>query len=134
MTEIHPTPGVGAVIIYDERLLLIRRGRGAYRDYWAVPGGRQRYGETMREAVAREVLEETGLTVDVGDVVWAGDIMDEGQTPSYHYTVVDFEAIPTGGHLVAGDDAAEVRWVPIDEARLLRLTPTMYGLFDRLGF
>jgi 8-oxo-dGTP diphosphatase len=133
MTEIHPTPGVGAVIIYDERLLLIRRGRGAYRDYWAVPGGRQRYGETMREAVAREVLEETGLTVDVGDVVWAGDIMDETQTPSYHYTVVDFAAIPTGGHLEAGDDAAEVRWVPVEEVRAMRLTPTMNDLLERIG-
>lgn len=133
MPELHPTPGVGAVIMEDGRLLLIRRGRGAYLGYWAVPGGRQRHGETMREAVAREVLEETGLTVDVGDVVWAGDIMDEAQPPAYHYTVVDFAATPTGGHLEAGDDAAEVRWVPMAEVRAMRLTPTMNDLLDQIG-
>lgn len=134
MAETHPTPGVGAVIVEDGRLLLIRRGRGAYRDYWAVPGGRQRRGETMREAVIREVREETGLTVEVGSVVWAGDIMDDAQPPAYHYTVVDFSATPTGGRLGAGDDAAEVRWVPLGEVRLLRLTPTMDDLLDEIGF
>jgi len=133
MPEIHPTPGVGAVIIEDGRLLLIRRGRGAYRDYWAVPGGRQRRGETMREAVIREVREETGLIVDVGDVVWVGDIMDGAQPPAYHYAVVDFAATPTGGHLEAGDDAAEVRWVPMEEVRAMRLTPTMNDLLDQIG-
>ena len=133
MPETHPTPGVGAIIIEDGCLLLVRRGRGAYLDYWAVPGGRQRRGETMRDAVAREVREETGLTVDVGSVVWAGDIMDDTQPPAYHYTVVDFSATPTGGHLEAGDDAAEVRWVPLDEVRRLRLTPTMDALLDQIG-
>ena len=133
MPEICPTPGVGAVIVEDGRLLLVRRGRGAYQDYWAVPGGRQRRGETMREAVIREVGEETGLTVDVREVVWAGDIMDDGQPPAYHYAVVDFAATPTGGHLEAGDDAAEVRWVPVDEVRSMRLTPAMSDLLDRIG-
>jgi ADP-ribose pyrophosphatase YjhB (NUDIX family) len=132
MPEIHPTPGVGAVIVEDGRLLLIRRGRGAYRGYWAVPGGRQQRGETMREAVIREVREETGLIVDVGDVVWAGDIMDGAQPPAYHYVVVDFAATPTGGHLEAGDDAAEVRWVPMEEVRSMRLTPTMNDLLEQI--
>lgn len=134
MAETRPTPGVGAVIVEEGRLLLIRRGRGAYRDYWAIPGGRQQRGETMREAVSREVREETGLTVEVGGVVWAGDIMDDARPPTYHYTVVDFSATPTGGHLAAGDDAAEVRWVPLGEVRLLRLTPTMSDLLEAIGF
>ena len=133
MAETHPTPSVGAVIVEDGKLLLVRRGRGAYQGSWAVPGGRQRRGESMREAVSREVVEETGLTVDVQEVVWAGDIMDDGQPPAYHYAVVDFSATPTGGHLEAGDDAAEVRWVPVDEVRSMRLTPSMSDLLDRIG-
>jgi len=131
--ESHPTPGVGAVVVHDGMLLLIRRGRGAYVDHWAVPGGRQRRGETMREAAARETLEETGLIVEVGDLVWAGDILDSARPPAYHYTVVDFAATPVGGHLEAGDDAAEARWVPVGDVRSMPLTPTMFELLDRLG-
>ncbi len=133
MSETHPTPGAGAVIIDSGRMLLIRRGRGAYVDHWAVPGGRQRRGETMREAAAREVLEETGLIVEVGDPVWVGDILDEADPPAYHYTVVDFLAVVVGGKLAAGDDAAEARWVPVDEVRAMDLTPTMVDLIDELG-
>lgn len=134
MNETPPTPGAGAVVIRDGRMLLIRRRRGAYVDHWAVPGGRQRRGETMREAAAREVAEETGLEVEVGDLVWAGDILDDADPPAYHYTVVDFEATVIGGELRAGDDAAEARWVPLADVRLLPLTPTMVDLVDRLGF
>jgi 8-oxo-dGTP diphosphatase len=133
MQEIHPTPGVGAVVTHDGRLLLIRRGRGAYADQWAVPGGRQRRGETMQEAAVRETQEETGLIVEIGDVVWAGDILDDAMPPTYHYTVVDFAASLVGGTLRAGDDAAEARWVPLAEIRDLRLTPTMHDLLERLG-
>ena len=134
MTETHPTPGAGAVVIDDGRMLLIRRGRGAYVDHWAVPGGRQRRGETMRAAAAREVLEETGLVVEVGDSVWVGDILDDADPPAYHYTVVDFYATVVGGELSAGDDAAEARWVPVDEVRAMPLTPTMVDLVNTLGF
>lgn len=87
----------------------------------------------MREAAAREVLEETGLMVEVGDPVWVGDILDDADPPAYHYTVVDFLATVVGGELSAGDDAAEARWVPVSEVRALLLTPTMVDLLDQLG-
>ncbi len=87
----------------------------------------------MREAAARKVREETGLVVDIGEVVWAGDILDVADPPAYHYTVVDFAASLVGGTLEAGDDAAEARWVPIGEVRALRLTPTMHDLLELLG-
>lgn len=133
MPETHLTPGAGAVVIDDGRMLLIRRASGAYVDYWAVPGGRQRHGETMREAAAREVLEETGLVIEVGDPAWVGDIVDEADPPAYHFTVVDFYGTVVGGELVAGDDAAEARWVPVTEVRAMLLTPTMIDLIDELG-
>lgn len=133
MSDDHPTPGAGAVVINDGLMLLIRRARGAYVDHWAVPGGRQRRGETMRAAAAREVLEETGLTIEVGESVWVGDILDDADPPAYHYTVVDFRGTVVGGELVAGDDAAEARWVPVAEVRDMLLTPTMVDLIDRLG-
>ena len=117
----------------DGEILLIRRGAGAYAGYWAVPGGRQRFGETMDDAVRRETREETGLEVEVGAVAWVGDIIDEAANPEYHYTIVDFFATVVGGELRAGDDAAEARRVPVAEAHDLRLTPTMYALLDQLG-
>lgn len=128
-----PTAGVGAVIVADGRLLLIRRGRGAYAGRWAVPGGRQHFGETMREAVAREVLEETGLRVAVGDPVWVGDIVDPSQPPSWHFSVVDFAATVVDGEPVAGDDADAVAWVPFADLASYPLTPTMEELVESLG-
>jgi 8-oxo-dGTP diphosphatase len=131
--EAHPTPAVGAVIVHDGRLLLIRRAGGAYAGHWAVPGGRQRFGESMADAVQRETREETGLEVVVGEVAWTGDIIDGSTPPGYHFTVVDFFATAVGGELRAGDDAADARWVPLPEVRELPLTPTMYSLLDRIG-
>ncbi len=100
MEETHPIPSVGAVMIDDGRILVVHRGRGPYAGVWAVPGGRQRRGETMHEAVRREVREETGLIVEVGDPLWIGDILDLADPPAYHYTVVDFAAFVIGGALV----------------------------------
>ena len=129
MTGGQPTSGVGAVIRDAAgRLLLVRRARGAYAGYWAVPGGRQRLGETMRQAVAREVAEETGLEVTVGEAVWAGDIIDPADPPAWHYSIVDFAAEVVGGELRAGDDAVEARFVALADLDEYRLTPTMHEL------
>ena len=128
-----PVPGVGAVIVERGRILLVRRGRGAHAGRWAVPGGKQRFGETMRAAVAREVLEETGLVVEVGDAVWAGDAVDDAFPPAWHYALVDFACTVVGGELRAGDDALEAAWFPLETARELELTPTMPALLDELA-
>ncbi len=134
MEETHPIPSVGAVMIDDGRILVVHRGRVPYPGVWAVPGGRQRRGETMQEAVRREVREETGLIIEVGDPLWIGDILDPTDPPAYHYTVVDFAAFVIGGELEAGDDAADARWVPLAEVRNLPLTPTMLELLTELGY
>ena len=134
MEETHPIPSVGGVMIDDGRILIVQRGRGAYAGAWAIPGGRQRRGETMQEAVRREVREETGLIVEVGDPLWIGDILDPADPPAYHYTVVDFAASAIGGELAAGDDAADARWVDLDVVRELPLTPTMLELLTELGY
>ncbi len=88
----------------------------------------------MQEALRREVREETGLIIEVGDPLWIGDILDPTDPPAYHYTVVDFAAFVIGGELEAGDDAADARWVDLDEVRELPLTPTMLELLTELGY
>jgi ADP-ribose pyrophosphatase YjhB (NUDIX family) len=124
---------VGVAVIDNGRLLMVQRGKGARRGEWAVPGGRQEFGETLAETAVREVAEETGIDVQVSDVVWVGDAIDDAEPPAWHYTLIDFRGTPVGGELRAGDDALDARWVPLDEVRNLPLTPTMYDLLDTLG-
>jgi acetyl-CoA carboxylase carboxyl transferase subunit beta len=118
----EPIVCAGAVI-RDQlgRLLLIRRGTEPSRGSWSLPGGRVEAGETPGRAAAREVLEETGLVVDVGEQLATVTIG--------RYLVHDFAATVVGGDLRAGDDASDVRWVRPDELDSL---PTSPGLLDEL--
>ena len=126
-------PGVGVAVISGDRLLLIQRGRGAQAGKWAVPGGKVDLGETIRETAVREVKEETGLDIDLGPVVWVGESIGPGDPPEWHYTLIDFVASPVGEEqAAAADDAADVRWVTLQEAREMDLTPTMVPLLEIL--
>jgi ADP-ribose pyrophosphatase YjhB (NUDIX family) len=120
------------VILNGERLLLVRRGRPPEPGHWAVPGGKVRLGERMTAAVRREVREETGLSVEVGAVLWAGESIGPGVPPEWHYCLVDFEARLLGGEASPADDALEVGWFTLEEARALDLTATMPQLLDIL--
>ena len=128
----RPVPAVGVAVVEDGAVLLVRRGRGPNAGLWAVPGGKVDYGESMRAAAVREVKEETGLDVEVEQVVWVGETMGPGHPPAWHYTLVDYRARRTGGTPVAADDAHDVAWVPLDKARELPLTPTMPSLIEVL--
>lgn len=123
-----PLVGVGAVIVEDGQILLVQRGRDPGKGLWAVPGGKVDRGEPLRSAVRREVLEETGLDVEIGEVVWIGELIDD----SHHIVLIDFEARVTGGNLAAADDADDVSWVSLDTAGTMPLTDTMYELLDTL--
>lgn len=131
--ERTPIPGVGVVIVDDRnRLLVVQRGQGAGAGLWAVPGGKVRWGETWREAAKREALEETGLEVKVGPVAWVGEAVEPGHPPGRHFALVDFFADVVGGDLRAGDDAAKVRWVPLEEVAEYPLVSTMRSLLEIL--
>lgn len=118
MSLSRPELCVGAVVIDEGRLLLIRRGHGPAAGEWSIPGGRVEAGETLAEAVVRELREETAVTGVCGELVgWVERIGD-----GYHYVILDFRVVPLdGGTPVAGDDAAEVAWVPLGELSSLRL-------------
>lgn len=131
--SVHPRPAVGVVVIEAGCLLLIQRSKEPYKGCWAVPGGKVRWGETLTEAAAREANEETGLIVDVGDVVWVGETLTpSADRPEKHNVLIDFRAGVLGGTLRPGSDAADAAFVPLDVARDLDLTPTMYELLDIL--
>jgi 8-oxo-dGTP diphosphatase len=119
---------VGAVIQDDRgRLLLIKRGHEPGRGLWSLPGGRVEPGETDAQALIRELREETGLGVEPGELI--GTVRLAGAMRGSAYDVHDYSATVTGGALVAGDDAADVRWV--SAADITRLTLTE-GLLDTL--
>jgi 8-oxo-dGTP diphosphatase len=109
---------VGAIAVDEDQILLIRRGRGPAQGLWSVPGGRVEGGETLAEAVVRELLEETGLSgVCEGLVGWVERVDGES-----HYVILDFRVtVLGGGEPVAGDDAVEAAWVPLADVAELRL-------------
>jgi 8-oxo-dGTP diphosphatase len=117
---VRPEICVGAVVVDDDRLLLIRRGHGPAAGEWSLPGGRVETGEMLAEAVVRELAEETGLEVVCGDLLGWVERIDHG----YHFVILDFTATllgPDNAELVAGDDAAEAAWVPLHEVAEHRL-------------
>jgi mutator protein MutT len=114
----RPELCVGAIVVDDDRLLLIRRGRSPAAGEWSVPGGRVEWGETVAEAVVRELAEETGIAGVCGELAgWVERIGDD-----FHHVILDFWVTTLdGGDPVAGDDAAEAMWVPLSEVSSLQL-------------
>lgn len=112
MSERQPTLAVGAVVVDHDRLLMVRRGRGPAAGAWSVPGGKVEHGESLLEAVTRELREETGLEGLCGPLLgWAERLDDEE-----HFVILDFEVTVVGDDQpTAGDDAAEAAWVALHE-------------------
>lgn len=126
-----PQVAVGAVAIDGDRILLIRRGRGPAAGTWSVPGGRVELGETLHEAVVREVVEETGLRVVVEQFLgWVERIDDETHFVilDFAVTVLDPDQAPT-----AGDDAVEALWLPLDDLGGQTLAPGLLDFLEETG-
>ncbi|AGK61872.1 ADP-ribose pyrophosphatase [Archaeoglobus sulfaticallidus PM70-1] len=111
---VRPMVGVGAVIIQNGKVLLVKRANEPNKGYWSVPGGLVRVGESLRSALAREVKEETGLEIEIGDVACVSEeIIGNGEV-RFHYVIIDFFSEIKGGEPKAGSDALEVRWFDIN--------------------
>ena len=116
--------GVGGVVLIDGRVVLIRRGKEPLRGRWVIPGGTVELGETLHEAVVREMQEETGLLVAPREVVLVFDrIQREGPSVEYHYVIIDYACEYVSGELKAGSDADEVALVAPEELDGYNLPP-----------
>jgi 8-oxo-dGTP diphosphatase len=119
---------VGAVAVRDDgALLLVRRGKAPALGRWSLPGGRVDWGETLRDALRREVVEETGLEVAPGEL--AGLVERIHLAEGFHYVILDYHVTVTGGTLRPGSDVTDARWVLPSEMALLELSD---GLLEAL--
>jgi ADP-ribose pyrophosphatase YjhB (NUDIX family) len=132
----QPLVGVGGVVIDNERALLIRRGGPPLEGQWSIPGGMLELGETLAQGVARELAEETGLKVNVLELIEALERIfpalpgadgspGDAARPQYHFVILDYLCQARGGTLRAGSDAMDFAWAREDELLKFGLTATV---------
>jgi ADP-ribose pyrophosphatase YjhB (NUDIX family) len=112
-----PLVGVGAIIIEGDRVVLVKRAHPPLQAEWSIPGGVLEVGELVREAAIREAREETGLTVETGELLGVYDrvLHNPEKRVQYHYVLIDFLCRRVAGDLAAASDAAEVSWFTREE-------------------
>lgn len=125
--------GVGVLIRKDGRYLIVKRAADPDAGLWSVPGGLVEIGEKLAEAAMREAREETGLDVEIIDVLGAVDkIVRDGPRIKYHFIIVDYLAEPKGGAMKPASDALDAKWVEPEELPKYELTPTLIELLKRI--
>ncbi len=134
----YPLPAVGAIIVEDEHVLLIRRGNAPAKGKWTIPGGVVEVGETPENALVREIMEECHLDIQVADLVEVSNkiVRDEHGNVKYHYIILDYLArchAMTPCHerpVHAGSDVSDVCWVPVHELMTYDLTEGLSGVIN----
>jgi len=126
-----PRVGVGAVVLHEDRVLLVRRGGRPSPGKWSLPGGLVELGETTAEAVRREIAEECGCDIRVVGICGVIDrvVHDAEGRVRYHYVLIDYLAYPASVAITAGSDAADACWYPVDRIEELDVTE---GLLDMI--
>jgi 8-oxo-dGTP diphosphatase len=119
-----PVVGVGGVVIRDGRALLIKRGSEPLKDQWSIPGGTLELGESIQEGVRRELLEETGIEVRVGELIEVFDriFRDAAGEIQYHFVIVDYLCEVVSGEAHAASDVTDTAWVREEDLWNYKLT------------
>jgi 8-oxo-dGTP diphosphatase len=130
-----PLVGVGCIIIESDRVVLVKRAHPPLQAEWSIPGGVLEVGELVREAAVREAHEETGLTVEAGELLGVYDriLHNPEKRVQYHYVLIDFLCRRVAGDLAAASDAAEVRWFTREELPGMKLAEDTMDVI-RKGF
>ena len=128
-----PVVAVGGIVVKKGKILLVRRGREPNRNLWSLPGGAVRLGEGLREALVREIEEECGIEVEVGEVVEVLDQVhyDQEGRVRYHYVIIDFLVSWRAGQLIPASDILEARWLDPASLKGLPLTEGLPPVVER---
>jgi ADP-ribose pyrophosphatase len=131
-----PLAAVGAVIIHDHQILLVRRANPPGQGDWAIPGGAVKLGETLAEAAEREIQEETGLSVRAGAPIYAFDFIERDGNGRilFHYVIVDLMADYLSGELRPSDDALDAGWFSPEELNAIKLTESTRKFLTKIKF
>ncbi|MDI6689469.1 MAG: NUDIX hydrolase [Actinomycetota bacterium] len=129
----YPIPAVGAVVKRGDSMLLVRRGKEPSKGIWSIPGGGVKFGETLHQALKREVREETNINVEITELVGVFDhIIKDGKGTLHHYILIDYLAKPLNFDVEAGSDAMEAKWVPFKDLKDFELTEPLRELLSTL--
>ena len=122
----RPVVGVGGVVVREDRVLLVRRGSEPLKGQWSIPGGTLELGETITEGVARELREETGLAVQVLDLIEVFERIfpGDGSRPRYHFVILDYFCVAPEGAPQPGSDVTDVAFATEEDLPKFELTPT----------
>lgn len=131
-----PRVGVGAIVVKDGHVLLVKRAAAPNKGLWAIPGGSLKLGETLKDGAEREILEETGIVVDAGRPVYAFDYFErdpEGKI-RFHFVIVDMLADYIRGEVKAADDALDARWLSPEDLKDFELSVSTMKILKYLKF
>lgn len=129
----YPLVGVGAIMLRRDRILMAQRGKEPLKGWWSLPGGALETGESLADAVRREVREETGLEIRPLGVleIFERIMRDDSGAPEYHYVLIDYVCRVTGGELRPGDDVCAVEWVRRGDLPKLRITEGTLAVIEK---
>jgi ADP-ribose pyrophosphatase len=132
----QPRLAVGGVVIKDDKVLLVRRGKPPAYGEWAIPGGSVDLGETLKQGVERELREETGIVVTAGEICHVFDAVkrdDEGRV-QFHYVIIDLMADYVSGEPVPASDATEAAWLSFEELDNRSINASTLQLLRKMGY
>jgi len=131
-----PIVGVGAIVVREGKVLLVKRAAAPSRGLWAIPGGSLELGETLQKGAEREIFEETGIRIRAGSPVYAFDFLefDLNNRLQYHFVVVDMEAEYVAGEVQAADDALDARWVSPEDLEGMPVSINTLKILKERGF
>jgi 8-oxo-dGTP diphosphatase len=132
----RPVVGVGAVVIRDEKILLVKRGVAPSKGLWAIPGGALELGETLQQGAEREILEETGVTIRAREPIYTFDFFErvESGRIRFHFVIVDVAADYISGDVKGADDALDARWLTPADLDRLPVAKNTLKLLQAVGF